>query len=160
MLVRYFDFVCKLWNENVQFIWYQSVLIGLTFYLFDFVIFVVQYFLRKNAILEYCFPKRSKKFLKKLMSKYSLFEKIFLYRIACDSNRKGIFIYITIINQWLNCLSFLCSTIGLFGTVITNGKGWSLTLLLIPEISILVITVVIEFIPHLIWLPSERRRYK
>lgn len=49
--------------------------------------------------------------------------------------------------------------IGFLGAMITLADGWALTLLLKSELTVMFITVLIEFVPHLIFLPSERKRY-
>lgn len=73
--------------------------------------------------------------MKKKLNEYSFFDRLFLLRLTNEADKTGFMLVLTLINHWLNLLAFAISCIGFIGTIVTLGKGWALTLLAIPGIS-------------------------
>lgn len=156
----FYELLCKSWRENPDYTWWQAYLIGSFFFFCDCLFVITFTFMRKCVIVEYGYPKRKNKYIKRMMKDYSIWDHVSLFKLAKNAEQKGFIIVLTIIDHWLVLLAFVCSCIGFVGNIITVGKGWSLTLLLFPVFIMVIFTIVIEFIPHLLYLPSEHRRYK
>ena len=155
-----FDQLIKLIEDDINISWWKMLFIGSFFLLINLGIFVAMWYTRRGIIIEYGFPKRNRKSIKKKISNYSIIEKIILIRLSREAERKGFFLYLTLACHLLSVLSYFSCLIGFVGCMITLADGWALTMLVISQLASLFVTVLIEFIPQLIWLPSERRRYK
>ena len=150
----------KLFHENITIEGWKMFLIGLVILVFNFVLFLAMWYVRRETVFEVGYPKRNKKYIKKRMRDYSFLNKIFLFKISRNAERKSFMLIINLVCHWLNLLSMLSCVVGFVSCMITLASGWALSLLVFPVLTIMLLTVLFEFIPHLIWLPSERRRYR
>ena len=135
------------------------LLIGLFFLALNLLIFLASWYIRYGVVCEYGYPKRNKKSLKKKIAAQSRSEKLFLLRFTQDAENKGPLLYLNLLCHYFCAAALGLSCIGFVGCMLTLASGWALTLLVISELGAVFFTVLIEFIPHLIWLPSERKRY-
>lgn len=149
-----------LWHDNISIVWWKMLLIGAFFLMLNSGIFLSMLYFRRGVAIEYGYPKRNKKSLRKRLANHSIWDKLLLFRITREAERKGALLYINLGCHCLNMTALFLSCIGFVGCMLTCAEGWALTLLTISEIGALFITVMIEFVPHLIWLPSEKRRYR
>ncbi len=149
-----------LWNDNISIAWWKMLLIGLFFIVANFIVFLAIWYARRGVICEYGYPKRNKKSIRKILASYSILDNLLLIRLSCRAEQKGPLLYITLICHYICMVALGMSLIGFVGCMITLADGWAFSLLVISELAALFFTVLIEFIPHLIWLPSERKRYK
>lgn len=135
------------------------LLIGLFFVTMNTGIFLAMWYVRHGIACEYGYPKRNKKSMKKKLAQYSMLDKLLLIRLTHEAERKGPLLYINLICHYISLIALVACFLGLGGCMITLADGWALSLLVISELAALLVTVLVEFIPHLIWLPSERKRY-
>ncbi len=150
----------EIWNDRLPIKWWPMFWMGLFFLVANTVIFLAMWYVRRGVAIEYGYPKRNRKTMRKKLAKYSLLENILLLRLTKEAERKGMMLYINLVCHFLSMAALGTSIVGFFGCMITLADGWALTLLIVSEIAILFVTGIFEFIPHLIWLPSERKRYK
>lgn len=149
-----------LWNDNIYIAWWKMLLIGLFFIVVNFTIFLAMWYVRRGIVCEYGYPKRNKKSIKRMLASYSILDNLLLIRLSRRAERKGPLLYINLMGHYICMVALGVSLIGFAGCMITLADGWALSLLVISELAALLFTVLIEFVPHLIWLPSERKRYK
>lgn len=154
----------ELWNTDSHLELWQAFLLVI-FVTFNFGLFCVSWFLRKAALLEYGYPKRKAKTLNKRFKEYSFLEKLFLVKVVKDSDQKGFYSYLLLILNFANIVAFFSCVVGYIAvllTCISEGivPGWATVLVLIPVFGVFLGSFAITFIPDLIYLPSERRRYK
>jgi hypothetical protein len=154
-----FQWIQRLWNDHADFAWWQMLLIGLFFLVLNFGIFIAMWYVRRGVAIKCGYPKRNKKQIKKRMKLYTVVDSILLIRITREAEHKGILLYINLGCHLINMISYVACFVGFVGCMITLADGWALTMLTFSEIGALFVTVLIEFVPDLIWLPSERRRY-
>lgn len=150
----------QLWCDNTTFSWWQMLLICIVFFIINSTIFFMMWYMRRGFAIEFGYPKRSRKAMNKKLKSYSKLEEILMVRITCEAERRGAFLAINLVCHFTNILGYSASIIGIVASMITLGDGWALTLLVFSEAITLGVTIFIEFIPHLIWLPSERKRYR
>ena len=149
-----------LWYDNISIEWWKMLLIGLFFITINLSIFLTMWYVRRGIVCEYGYPKRNKKSIKKRLSAHSVLGQLLLIRLSREAERKGPLLYINLMCHYI-CLAALgISVLGFVGCMVTLADGWALSLLVLSELVSLFLTVLIEFVPHLIWLPSERKRYK
>ena len=153
-------FISKLWNDGVQVEWYEMLLIGLFFFFSYFILGICFIIMRRGVAIECGYPKRSSKYMKKLMKNFSLADHIMLIKITREAESKNLLLYLNFYCHWANIVAFFITIIGFFGSMITLADGWAVTLLIIPFPITMFVTGALEFIPSFIWLPSVRRRYK
>lgn len=149
----------ELWHDTMTIEWWRMLLIGLFLVLMNFVIFVAMWYVRRAHAIEYGYPKLKKKKLKQKLQQYSILENLLLVKLTLDAEKKGFFLYLNLACHLGNLVGFCSCIIGFIGSMITLADGWALTLLVGSVLFMLFVTGLIEFIPHLIWLPSERKRY-
>lgn len=149
----------ELWHGNIDIEWWKMLLIGLFFLVINAVIFLAMRYVRLETIREYGYPKRSRKSLKKRFAVYSVWDKLWLIRPTCDAEKKGLGLFLNLICHYISLLGLIASLAGFAGCMITLADGWAVILLIVPEMAAMAFSVVIMFIPDLIWSPSERRRY-
>ncbi len=146
-------------NSNVDVQWWALLLIALFFFSANFVLFCVMWYVRREVAIEVGYPRKSKKSLRKYIKTFSFLDKVTLRRLTREAKQKNIMLYLNYFDNWLNILAILVSAAGFVAAFVTNGTGWAMTLLVVPVLAVMGITVMIEFVPHLIWVPSERKRY-
>ena len=82
-----------------------------------------------------------------------------MLRLCRDAQRKGWFLRLCLLINFVNIASVPVAVVGAVGAVITHTDGWAMCLLFAP-FDCLVVSVTLLFIPGLVFLPSERRRYQ
>lgn len=147
----------NLWNTHAHYAWWQAVLIGLFFLAVDAVIFFVVWYLHRETILE-CGYKNAKS-ARKRFHKQTPAEKLLLTRLVREAPLHNPVLKLRLILNWSNLLFAGTALIGFLGTIVTCGAGWAAMLLLCSGLFSLFFSVGITFLPDLLWVPSERRRY-
>lgn len=150
----------EMWNDNITLPWGKMLLIGLFFVLCNLGIFVAMCYVRQGVIIECGYPQRNAKYMKKKITKHSFIERLLLIRLTRDAEKKGPILCINLVCHFINILTYIISLVGFVGCMITLADGWALTLACCSSLFGLLITTIFEFVPHLIWVPSEKRRYK
>ena len=135
------------------------IIIGTILLSFDGFLFLVFSYVREGNVFEYGFPKMKNKSLMKLKNSYSIPVRLLLIRLTMDAKRRGFFLIINLVCQFLNIISMLLSLVGFVGCMITLADGWCLMLLLASVLIVNLVATAVMFIPDLICLPSERRKY-
>lgn len=149
-----------LWNDNISIEWWKMLLIGLFFIVMNISIFLAMWHVRREIVCEYGYPKRNKRAMRKKLASYSTLDNLLLIRMTHEAEKKGPLLYINLLCHYICLIALVASFLGFGGCMITLADGWALSLLVISEIAALLFTVLAEFLPHLIWLPSERKRYR
>jgi len=153
------SWLAELWNSRLEWSEVKLTFVGALILLFDLVMAWCVWLIQQESIKEAGFPKRSGKYRTKVTKGYSISERILLVRLCREAEVKNGFLVFCLVKNFLNIAAFTASVTGYFGLLITHGAGWAFTLLLFPVFETLTVTTVISFIPDLIWLPSERKRY-
>lgn len=151
---------CSIWHDSISVGFFQMLLLGLFFLIADTVLFLAMWYMFRGAIIEYGYPKRSRKAMEKKLKSYSKLEELLLIRLVREAKRRGVFLWINLIFHFVNIVAFLSSVVGFAGAMVTLADGWAFALLLFPEITVLFFTTVLGFVPQMIWMPSERKRYQ
>lgn len=150
----------ELWRTHTPMPWWQVLLIAAFILLLDAGICVVHWFSQRGRILEYGYPRVRKKTLKKRLKNESFLEKVFMVRLCRNADRIGPYLWVCWLMNILNTLSALAAVAGAVGSVIIHADGWAGCMLFFPPFYCLMAATALLFIPDLIRLPSERRRYR
>lgn len=121
-------------------------------------LFVMISFLHEAFTTECGYPKRNEKYIKKKLKSYTWPERFFLVSHTMEADRFSPMLVLDLLCQWLNILAYCASLVGAVGMVITRGAGWA-EVLLSAMWDACILIFAIEFIPTIIFVPSERRRY-
>ena len=149
-----------LWTTNKYFTWWQSILIGTALLVIGVVLSAVVWYILQESIIEYGYPKVRNRTIKKRFKFFRPYERLFLHRLCREAHRKGFMLWLCWSFNLLNCISVIALHLGYVGVILTQGAGWALCLLLFPPYTVLCLYVLLFFIPGLVFLPSERSRYK
>lgn len=152
------DMIHRMWNEEVVFD-FSQIFLMLFLMLTATVICGAFCFARHGVIIQCGFRKRSAKAMRNYLKSYSFLDQLLLFPLVRDAEKKSPLLYITLFCHCLNLLAYILTWIGFIGAIVTLGDGWAFTLLMLPQYYSLWL-LAIEFIPQLLWLPSERKRYR
>lgn len=150
----------ELWKSSIVMPKWQAVLMAIFFAFGSTVLCTANWFLQQSSIMEYGYPKVKGKTLRKQVKEHSITERIFLTRLCREAKRKGFMLILCWSINFINVLIFCASVVGAIGFVITSLDGWAGCLLIILPFGWFCISVLLHFIPDLLFLPSERERYK
>ena len=156
----YIQMFHNLWTTNSTVTWGKMLLVGLLFITFDLVFFLVFWFLRQEVAIEWGYPQRRRKYMKRKLASHTFGERITLLKLTGEAERKGFMLYVNIIFHWMNILAFVASLVGFVACMITLADGWALTLLVMAEIAVSFVTAVVELVPHALCLKSVRNKYR
>ena len=151
------DGFLNLWNDHAHYAWWQAVLIGLFFLALNAATLFVVWYLHRETILE-CGYKNAKS-ARKRFKQQSPAEKLLLTRLVREAPKPHFNLKLRLFLNWSNLLFAGVCFLGFLGTVATCGAGWAVMMLLCSGFFSLFLSVGICFIPDLLWVPSERRRY-
>ena len=110
--------------------------------------------------MEYGYPRVKLKKLKKTIRDDPVAERIFMVRLCRAAKKKGFMIWLCWLVNLINVLVFAAAIVGMIGVIITSVAGWAMLLLLFLPIGWLLVGAALRFILDLLFLPSERNRYK
>lgn len=153
----------ELWQQKVDFTITQTIFIGLFFLICGLVLCAANWYIQVGIIAEFGYPKRSKREKRKgtltWIKQFRPISRIFLWRPCSNAQRKGVILWLAWLCNLFNVLSGILCCIGYPLAIIMRGAGWPILLVIFPPFEVLMGSTFIEFIPTLIFLPSERRRY-
>ena len=149
----------SLWNGQTSLAWWQAFLIATLSFLINGVFCAVNWYLRKETILECGYRKARIRRTKKVMKDWPLTDKIHLSRLAAEATEANPMIGLSLFLNYLNILCGGVLVIGYICSVVTSGAGWALVLVFYPGVFSIFFSTIVTFIPDLLWVPSERRRY-
>lgn len=141
------------------FTWWQALLLATAALFINGVLCAVNWFLRKETILECGYRKAKRRQTKKAMKGWPLIEIILLRNLASEATQSSPMIGLSL---WLNYLNILCGGVLIVGyacSIVTSGALWALALVCYPGVFSIFFSTVVTFVPDLLWVPSERRRY-
>lgn len=147
----------NLWNDHAHYAWWQAVLIGSGFLLFNGAVFFVVWYLHREIILE-CGYKNAKSARRKFKT-HTRIDRILLTRLVREAPKTNPILKLRLVLNWSNLFCAGVCVLGFFGTIVSRGAGWALVLLMCSGFFSMFFSVGISFIPDLLWVPSERRRY-
>ena len=152
-----------LWSEKPMFTIVQSVFIGFFFLVMGIVICAVLWYLQLTIILESGYPKRTKRKRRQgniaEIKTQSLINRLFFWKLCKDAPQKPFFLWFAFGINLLNLIIATVCSLSYVCVILTNGSGWSLTLLLLLPYAFLFFVTIIEYIPSILFLPSERHRH-
>ena len=137
------EIILDFWNGHSHFAWWQSLLICLFFLLANSLLFLAVWYLHRETILE-CGYKNVKA-ARKRFKEQSPVEKLLLTRLVHEAPKPHFNLILRLVLNWSN--------------LVLAAAGWAMTLLLGSGLCSLLFSVGISFIPDLLWVPSERKRY-
>ena len=153
----------ELWQQKVDFTITQTIFIGLFFLICGLALCAVNWYIQVGIIAEFGYPKRSKREKRKgnltWIKQFRPISRIFLWRPCRNAQRKGVILWLAWLCNLVNVLSGILCCIGYPLAIIMRGVSWPMLLVIFPPFEVLMGSAFIEFIPTLIFLPSERRRY-
>lgn len=153
----------ELWSEKPGFTIVQSVFIGFFLLVLDVVICAVLWYIQLGFILELGYPKRSKQKRRQgnitEIKTHSRTNQIFLWKICKDAPQKSFFLWFSFGINLLNIVIVAVCSLSCVCVIITNGAGWALTPLLFLPYMYFLFVVIIEYIPSILFIPSERHRH-
>lgn len=147
----------NLWTGHAQYVWWQAVLVSLFFAAFNSLTFFVIWYMHLETILECGY--KSRKTARKKFKTHTRIDRILLTRLVREAPKSNPILKLRLVLNWSNLLCAGVCFIGFIGTVITCGQGWALVLLMCSGFFSMFFSVGISFIPDLLWVPSERKRY-
>lgn len=145
-------------TEKTDFELWQLILVCIVLLMVNFAITYIHWFVQKEAIIEYGYPKAKGKTLRKHIKSFTLLQKIFLSRLVGEAKRPGLYLYFCLICNLLNLVSAIISIFGIVLLLVTRYEG-AFSLVVLPYQTIIFCTLV-RFIPDIVCLPSERNRYR
>lgn len=158
------DYTLKeLMLEETDFTITQSAFIGFGLLVMAVVICAAIWYIQLEYIWKLGYPKRTKRQRRQdpitVIKTHTCINQIFLWKLCKDATQKHFFLWfcfgINLLNQLIVAvciLSYVC-------VIITNGAGWSLTPLVFFPYTYMIFVTAIEFIPSILFIPSERHRY-
>lgn len=153
----------ELWQQKVDFTITQTIFIGLFFLICGLVLCAANWYIQVGIIAEFGYPKRSKREKRKgnmtWIKQFRPISRIFLWRPCSNAQRKGVILWLAWLCNLFNVISGILCCIGYPLAILMRGAGWPILLVIFPPFEVLMGSIFIEFIPTLIFLPSERRRY-
>lgn len=153
----------ELWQQKVDFTITQTIFIGLFFLICGLVLCAANWYIQVGIIAEFGYPKRSKREKRKgtltWIKQFRPVSRIFLWRPCRSAQRKGVILWLAWLCNLFNVFSGILCCIGYPLAFIMRGVGWPMLLMIFLPFVVFMGAVFIEFIPTLIFLPSERRRY-
>ena len=153
------DSLVPLWNQATSYTWWQALLIGTLCFLIDTFLCIANWYIRKETILE-CGYKRSRaRRIKKEIKQWPWKDKILLRRLAREATERSPMISLSLFLLYLNALCGLAAGIGYIGTIFSCGAGWAMVLQFYSGPFTLFFSTAVTFVPDLLWVPSERKRY-
>lgn len=154
------DRILEMWNEHYSIPWWEAAFFCIAFFIVNLGLFVGFWLMRERVVLEFSCPntKKYRKLEKKIKS-LKLYERLLLIKTT-KAGKMGFLPLLNLLCHWMSILAFLLSVIGFWGVILTHVDGWALTLFIFPVILVTIITVLLELIPHYIYLPSIRRKYR
>lgn len=145
--------------DNADFSLLQSIFIGLFFLIVGLGMYIVMWYMNREALIEIAFPKTKRKMINKFIKRHSLMQKITLLYIIREGKEKRAALWF----YWMfNVANILCACISLvscIAVVITKGVGWAMLGALFLPFELFLIRAAITFFSDLIFLKSERSRY-
>lgn len=149
----------ELWTAHTSMALWKVSLIVLFFLLCGLVLCLAHWCMLRGYIMEYGYPRLKAKTLKKRLKSDPFPQKLCMLRLCRDAQRKGWFLRLCLLMNFVNIASVPVAVVGAVGAVITHTDGWAMCLLFAP-FDCLVVSAALLFIPGLVFLPSERRRYQ
>ncbi|MDY2720481.1 MAG: hypothetical protein SOV46_06740 [Candidatus Faecousia sp.] len=150
----------ELWNMSGDFAVWQALLLALFFTIGDIVLYTITWLHQREGIIEYGYPKAKTKALRKHIRTFSVWDKVLLIRLAREATRKGLFLYVCLFLNFLNCGAIMLTIVSLVGMVVTRVEGWSLMLSLFLPIGMCLFSELVHFVPDLFYMPSIRGMYR
>ena len=153
----------ELLQQKTNFTVMQTILIGLFFLICGLVLCAANWGIQVSIIAEFGYPKRSKR--EKRMGdlawirQFRPVSRVFLWSPCRDAQRKGFILWLAWLCNLANLLSCVSCCVGYPLAIVMRGVGWPILMMLFPPFEVFAGTIIIEFIPRLIFLPSDRRRY-
>ena len=84
--------------------------------------------------MEYGYPKRSEKYRRRKKRSYPFVERILMYKVAKNAERKCKLVTLELSLQFFNLFSFVISTVGFVATIVTRFAGWAGLLVLCTQL--------------------------
>lgn len=156
---EFLPILSSLWNEDASYVWWQAFLFATLFLLGDGLFCGITWFIRKETIIECGYRKGRIKRTKKAMKEWPLFDKILLRRLAAEATESNPMVGLSLFLNYGNIAFALIAVFGYLCAILTCGSGWAMALVCYPGVTSMMLSTVITFIPDLLWVPSERRRY-
>lgn len=153
------DFLSSLWNQQTSFTWWQAFLIAIIALPINCFFCAIVWYLRKEAILECGYRKARINRIKQAMKKWSLADKLLLRRLAAEATESSPMIGLSLFLNYINIFCVAVAVIGALCVVVTSGSGWAMTLCFSPGVFSIFFSTIVTFVPDLLWVPSERKRY-
>ena len=153
------DTFISLWTEKPGFTWYQALLIALLAVALNCGFCFINYYLRKETILECGYRKTRLRRVRKAMKAWSFADRFFLRRLVSEATESSPMLPLSLFLNYLNIVCLCILPIGLVCAIATCGDGWALILCGFPGIFSLFFSTAVTIVPDLLWVPSERRRY-
>ena len=151
------------WSENLDLGIAKCVIFALVLLVLGGALCAIVWYIQLSYIVETGYPKRSKRRKRQglliELKDHSRINQLFLWRLCKDAPRKHWFMWFSFGINLLNILVVAVCCVSGVCAIITTGAGWTWTLLILLPYNFLLFVVLVEFIPSVIYIPSERRRY-
>ena len=147
----------NLWSSHAGATWWQAVLYALFFAAVNGLLFFLNWTMHLETILECGYKNR--KTARKKFKTHARLDRILLTRLVREAPKSNPILRLRLVLNWSNLLCAGACFIGFVGTLATRGQGWAMVLLMCSGLFSIFFSVGITFIPDLLWVPSERRRY-
>lgn len=153
-----FRYLSKIMLPDIKATELGLIALGLLGFIAGLVIHWAIWLMKYSAIVEIGYPLKPKT-RKKLLRKYRWHEKLLMTSMIRDAPVKaaGMWFYWAV--NVLNVVLFPITLISSLLLILTKGAGWAATLLFEIPIAYLLVSTLVSFIPDLIFLKSERKRY-
>lgn len=155
--------ICEQWIQPVSGKWWEIIIFAIFYFtVVDVGVFFGFSFMHYGDIKEVGYPKLAphKKKWKKYMNHYSLWERISMARLTFNAENMNFYLILNLFCQWIMIAAMFACVIGFIGSLVSVHSGWARVLLRYPIIYAAAINLIVTFIPGIIFVPSERRRYR
>ena len=155
--------ICEQWVQPVTGKWWEIVVFAIFYFtIVDIGICFGFSFIHYGMIKEVGYPKLAahKKKWKKYTKNYSLWERFSMVRLTLNAENMSFYLILNLFFQWVMIAAMFVCVIGFIGSLVSVHSGWTRVLLKYPLVCAAAIDLIVTFIPDILFVPSERRRYR
>lgn len=157
LFISEFSFIIRLWSEYYSIDLWIAVFGAFLFLGIDWIIYWASWIGHYEIAVEVGYRKSKRK--KLYAYRESFWKDILLISITSTATNKTFMLYLNFLSNLLLFVSLIVSSFGCIAVMITHVAGWAFCLAVCPMIITLAVTTIVNFIPHLLFVPSEKKRY-
>jgi hypothetical protein len=149
----------QLWCDNANYTQWQAIWISSIFLLINIGLCLAVWYLQKATIIEVGYPRSKRKKVNKTFKSQSFLDKLLLWQLRKEATIASPVLNLSIVLNYINIVAAVGEAVGYIGAIITRGKGWALSLVLLSGFISFCVTAFVHSVSTLLLFPSERKRW-